>query len=246
MTMQGPLRKIALVTGANKGIGFEVARQLAASGCTVLLGARNKPLGEEAAATLKREGCDVRYLPIDLDDPATIAAAAKDIDADFGHLDVLVNNAGIVGQGDGLPSSSSLYAIERAFRLNFLGTVAVTQAMLPLLRKASSASIVNVSSGLGSLTKSGDPAWTHVAAKYLGYAASKAALNMLTVQLAYELRDTSIKVNSVEPGYTATDLNHHRGTQTILEGAAEIIRLALLPEHGPTGIFSSTQGIVPW
>jgi len=246
MTMQGPLRKIALVTGANKGIGFEVARQLAASGCTVLLGARSKPLGEETAATLKREGCDVQYLPIDLDDPATIATAAKDIGADFGHLDVLVNNAGIVGQGDGLPSSSSLDAIERAFRVNFLGSVAVTQAMLPLLRKASSASIVNVSSGLGSLTKSGDPAWTHVAGKFLGYAASKAALNMLTVQLAYELRGTSIKVNSVDPGYTATDLNQHRGTQSITEGSAETIRLALLPDDGPTGTFSNAQGIIPW
>ena len=246
MNMQSPQNKFALVTGANKGIGFEVARQLAASGYTVLLGARNKPLGEEAAATLKREGCDVRYLPIDLDDPATIATAAKEIDADFGHLDVLVNNAGTVGQGDGLPSSSNLDAIERAFRVNFLGSVAVTQAMLPLLRKASSASIVNVSSGLGSLTKSGDPAWTHVAAKYLGYAASKAALNMLTVQLAYELRDTSVKVNSVDPGYTATDLNHHRGTQTIPEGAAEIIRLALLSDDGPSGTFSNAQGILPW
>ena len=246
MKMESALKKIALVTGANKGIGFEVARQLAASGCTVLLGARNKALGEEAAATLKREGCDVRYLSIDLDDPATIATAAKDIDADFGHLDILVNNAGIAGQGDGLPSSCSLDAIERAFRVNFLGTVAVTQAMLPLLRKASSASIVNVSSGLGSLTKSGDPAWTHVAAKYLGYAASKAALNMLTVQLAYDLHGTSIKVNSVAPGYTATDLNQHRGTQSIPEGAAEIIRLALLPDNGPTGTFSNAQGIVPW
>ena len=246
MKMESALKKIALVTGANKGIGFEVARQLAASGCTVLLGARNKALGEEAAATLKREGCDVRSLSIDLDDPATIATAAKDIDAGFGHLDVLVNNAGIAAQGDGLPSISSLEAIERDFRVNFLGSVAVTQAMLPLLRKASSASIVNVSSGLGSLTKSGDPAWTHVAAKYLGYAASKAALNMLTVQLAYELRDTSIKVNSVDPGYTATDLNQHQGTQSIPEGAAEIIRLALLPADGPTGTFSNAQGILPW
>ncbi len=131
----------------------------------------------------------------------------RDIEADFGHLDILVNNAGIAVQGDGLPSSSSLDAIERTFRVNFLGTVAVTQAMLPLLRKASSASIVNVSSGLGSLTKSGDPAWTHVAAKFIGYAASKAALNMLTVQLAWELRDTSIKVNSVDPGY------HGNGSQ---------------------------------
>jgi NAD(P)-dependent dehydrogenase (short-subunit alcohol dehydrogenase family) len=246
MNMQSLLQKIVFVTGANKGIGFEVARQLAASGCAVLLGARNRALGEEAAATLQGEGGDVRYLPIDLDDPATIATAAKDIDAGFGHLDVLVNNAGIVGQGDGLPSSSSLDAIERTFRINFLGSVAVTQAMLPLLRKATSASIVNVSSGLGSLTKSSDPAWIHVAAKFLGYAASKAALNMLTVQLAYELRGTSIKVNSVDPGYTATDLNQHRGTQSIPEGAAEIIRLALLPDDGPTGTFSNAQGIVPW
>ena len=239
--MQNGSKKIALVTGANKGIGFEVAKQLAASGCTVLLGARNPGLGEEAAANL-----NVRYLAIDLEDSGSIAAAAQAIDADFGRLDILVNNAGIVGQGDGLPSVCSHDAIERAFRVNFLGSVAVTQAMLPLLRKASSGSIVNVSSGLGSLTKSGDPAWTHVAAKYLGYAASKAALNMLTVQLAWELRDTSIKVNSVEPGYTATDLNQHRGTQTIPEGAVEVIRLALLPENGPTGIFSARQGTVPW
>jgi NAD(P)-dependent dehydrogenase (short-subunit alcohol dehydrogenase family) len=240
------MNKIALVTGANKGIGFEVARQLAAPSCTVLLGARNRALGEEAAATLIREGRDVRYLAIDLEDRATIAAAAEDIEKDFGRLDILVNNAGIVGQGDGLPSTSSLNAIERAFRVNFLGSVAVTQAMLPLLHKAPSGSIVNVSSGLGSLTKSGDPAWTHVAAKFLGYAASKAALNMLTVQLAYELRGTSIKVNSVDPGYTATDLNQHRGTQSIPEGSAEAIRLALLPDDGPTGTFSNSQGIVPW
>lgn len=242
--MQTPLKKIALVTGANKGIGFEAASQLAASGCTVLLGARNPLLGKEAVAKL--ECGDVRYLAIDLDDSATIAAAAQAIDAGFGHLDILVNNAGIAVEGDGLPSSSSLDAIERSFRINFLGSVAVTQAMLPLLRKAPSARIVNVSSGLGSLTKSGDPAWGHAAAKYLGYAASKTALNMLTVQLAWELRDTPIKVNSVDPGYTATDLNHHQGTQTIAEGTVEIIRLALLPDDGPSGAFSNAQGIVPW
>jgi len=246
MTMPNPLKRIALVTGANKGIGFEVVRQLAASGCAVLLGARNKALGRDAAATLKREGRDVRHLPVDLDDPSTTAAAAMRIEADFGRLDILVNNAGIAAPGDGLPSSVSLDAIERDFRVNFLGTVAVTQAMLPLLRRATSANIINVSSGLGSLTKSGDPAWTHVAAKFLGYAASKAALNMLTVQLAYELRDTSIKVNSVDPGYTATDLNQHRGTQTIPEGAAEIVRLALTAGDGPTGTFSNAKGIVPW
>ncbi len=248
--MQDSPKKITLITGANKGIGFEVARQLAASDCTVLLGARNPVLGQEAASKLQRElnlnQDAVRYLAIDLDDHATIARAAQAIDADFGRLDILVNNAGIAAPGDGLPSSCSLDTIDRDFRVNFLGSVAVTQAMLPLLRKAPSANIVNVSSGLGSLTKSGDPAWTHVAAKFLGYAASKAALNMLTVQLAYELRETSIKVNSVEPGYTATDLNRHTGTQTVPQGAAEIIRLALLLDKGPTGVFSSTQGIVPW
>lgn len=244
--MQSSPRKIALVTGANKGIGFEVTRQLAASGCTVLLGARDKALGEEAAARLKREGGDVRHLAIDLTDPATIAAAANGIDADFGRLDILVNNAGIAAPGDGPPSATTLDAIERALRVNFMGSVAVTQAMLPLLRKAPSARIVNVSSGLGSLTQNGDPAWPHAAAKFLGYSASKAALNMLTVQLAYELRGTAIKVNSADPGYTATDLNGHRGTQSIPEGAAEAIRLALLPDDGPTGTYSDKNGIVPW
>lgn len=244
--MEKTPKKIAFVTGANKGLGLEVARQLAAAGNTVLLGARNPALGEAAVATLKREGSDVRYLALDLDDSATIDAAAQTIGGEFGHLDILVNNAGMAAQGDGLPSSVSLDAVERAFRVNFLGSVAVTQAMLPLLRKAPSASIVNVSSGLGSLTKSGDPGWSHVAAKYLGYAASKAALNMLTVQLAYELRDTAIKVNSVEPGYTATDLNQHRGTQTIPEGAVQIVRMALIPIDGPTGTFTSAQGVIPW
>jgi NAD(P)-dependent dehydrogenase (short-subunit alcohol dehydrogenase family) len=244
--MQRSSKKIALVTGANKGIGFEVARQLAVSGCTVLLGARNKALGEEAAARLKGEGGDVRYLAIDLADPATVAAAAKAITADFGHLDILVNNAGIAAPGDGPPSASSLDAIERTLRINFIGAVAVTQAMLPLLRNSPAGRIVNVSSGLGSLTQNGDPAHPYAASKYLGYSASKAALNMLTVQLAYELRGTAIKANSADPGYTATDLNGHRGTQTVPEGAAEAIRLALLPDDGPTGTYSDRNGLVPW
>lgn len=244
--MQTTTTKTALVTGANKGIGFEVARQLAASGCTVLIGARNQALGEEAAARLAAEGLDVRYIAIDLTVPATITDAADGIAADFGHLDILVNNAGIAAPGDGPPTATSLDAIETALRVNFMGSVAVTQAMLPLLRKAPSARIVNVSSGLGSLTQNGDPAWPYAAHKYLGYSASKAALNMLTVQLAYELRDTAIKVNSADPGYTATDLNGHSGPQTIPEGAAEAIRLALLPDDGPTGTYSDSKGIVPW
>jgi NAD(P)-dependent dehydrogenase (short-subunit alcohol dehydrogenase family) len=244
--MQTSTKRIALVTGANKGIGLEVGRQLASSGCTVLLGARNLALGEEAAAKLRGEGLDVRCLAIDLDDQTTIAAAAEQIDTDFGHLDILVNNAGIAAEGDGPPSTSSLNAIEREFRVNFLGTVSVTQAMLPILRKAQSARIVNVSSGLGSITRHADPASPYSGFRYFGYSASKAALNMFTAQLASELRSTQVKVNSAEPGYTATDLNQHRGTQTVAQGAAEPIRLALLPDDGPTGTFSDRNGIVPW
>jgi NAD(P)-dependent dehydrogenase (short-subunit alcohol dehydrogenase family) len=129
---------------------------------------------------------------------------------------------------------------------NFFGAAAVTQAMLPLLRKSSAARIVNVSSGLGSLTWNADPNWAYAPVKLLGYNASKAAMNMLTVQLAYELRGTTIKVNSSDPGYTATDLNSHRGHQTVAEGAAETIRLALLPADGPTGGYFATSGPDPW
>jgi NAD(P)-dependent dehydrogenase (short-subunit alcohol dehydrogenase family) len=239
-------KKIALITGANKGIGFETARQIARTGVTVLLGARTPELGRQATATLVAEGLDVRFLPIDITNPATIASAAATIATDFGHLDILVNNAGIIAQGDGAASATTLEAIDRTLRTNFSGAVAVTQAMLPLLRKAPSARIVNVSSGLGSLTQQGDPNYGFSFAKFLAYSASKAALNMLTVHLAYELRDTPIKVNSSDPGYTATDLNNHGGHQTIPEGAAETIRLALLPDNGPTGSYSDSAGPVPW
>lgn len=244
--MEVTAKKIALVTGANKGIGFEVARQLAGADCTVLLGARNRELGEAAAAALRAEDLDVRYLAIDLTDHATIAAAAETVAADFGRLDILVNNAGIADPADGPPSKASLEAIERIFQVNFFGTIAVTQAMLPLLRKSTAGRLVNVSSGLGSLTQNSDPASPYYHVKVLGYNASKAALNMLTVQLAYELRDTPMKVNAADPGYTATDLNGHSGPQTVPEGSAETVRLALLPDDGPTGTYSDSKGIVPW
>jgi len=244
--METSSQKIALITGANKSIGFETARQIAATGATVLLGARNPELGEEAAAKLRAEGLDVRFLPIDITEPTTIAAAAATIHKDFGHLDILVNNAGIISYADGLPSATPLEAVETTFRTNVLGSLAVTQAMLPLLRKSTTARIVNVSSGLGSIAQQGDPNYPFAFAKFFGYSASKAALNMLTAQLSWELRDTAIKVNSSDPGYTATDFNGHRGHQTIPEGAAETIRLALLPDDGPTGSYSDSAGIVPW
>lgn len=238
--------RIALVTGANKGIGFEIARRLGQAGMTVLLGARDPALGEPAAAGLRDEQLDVRYIRLDLLDQGTIERAAMLIEADFHRLDVLINNAGIADPNDGPPSTADLDAIRRIMDTNFVGNVAVTRAMLPLVRKAPAGRIVNVSSGLGSLTLNGDPDWIFAPVKLLGYCASKAALNMMTVQLAYELRDTAIKVNSADPGFTATDLNQHRGTQTIEEGAAEAVRLALLPTDGPTGGFFDSDGPRPW
>ena len=237
---------VALITGANKGIGFEVARQIGRTGATVPLGARDREAGETAAAVLAGEGLAARHIALDVTSPASIAAAAADIEACFGRLDVLVNNAGINDPQDGLPSVAGLEAVERVFRTNFLGALAVTQAMLPLLRKARSGRIVNVSSGLGSLAQNGDPDYPSAAVKLIGYSAAKAALNMLSVQLAYELRNTAIKVNSADPGYTATDLNGHRGHQTVPQGAAATIRLALLPDDGPTGGFFNSIGRVPW
>jgi NAD(P)-dependent dehydrogenase (short-subunit alcohol dehydrogenase family) len=237
---------VVLITGANKGIGFEAARQIGRTGATVLLGARTRSAGEAAAAMLADEGLTVAYVAIDVTDRASIVAAAAWIEAEFGRLDILINNAGINDPADGLPSAAGLDAVERVFRTNFLGALAVTQIMLPLLRHARSGRIVNVSSGLGSLAQNGDPNYSSAATKLIGYSAAKAALNMLTVQLAYELRDTAIKVNSADPGYTATDLNGHRGHQTIPEGAAEAVRLALLPDDGPSGSFSNSTGPVPW
>jgi len=236
---------VALVTGANKGIGFGAARGLAKAGYVVLLGARNQATGREAANTLTKEQLDVRFVELDVTRRETISAAASRIEADFGKLDVLVNNAGIADPHDGPPSRANVDAIERVLRTNFLGAVAMAQAVLPLLKKSEAARIVNVSSELGSITKHGDPTWKYAQVKVLGYCASKAALNMFTVQLAFELRDHGIAVNSVNPGFTATDLNASRGEQTVEEGAAEIVRVAL-QEHGPSGKFVETAGELVW
>jgi NAD(P)-dependent dehydrogenase (short-subunit alcohol dehydrogenase family) len=244
--MASPKQRIALITGANKGIGFEIARQLGEKGISVLVGARDRDRGEAAAAELGRQGCAARFVRIDLTVPATIAAAVADIEAQEGRLDVLVNNAGITSPGDGSPGSADIEAVRRTFDTNFLGSLEVTQAMLPLLKRSASGRIVNVSSGLGSLAQLGDPTSKFAAFRFIGYGASKAALNMLTVQLAAELEDAGIKVNSADPGYTATDLNAHRGQQTVAEGAAAAVHLALLPDDGPTGGFFSMSGELPW
>jgi NAD(P)-dependent dehydrogenase (short-subunit alcohol dehydrogenase family) len=239
-------KRIALVTGANKGIGFEVSRQLGKAGMLVFLGARNAGLGEEAAAKLRGEGLDVRFLSLDVTQPETVEAAAATIRAELQRLDVLVNNAGIGDRGDGPPGTADIDAVRRVMETNFFGVLAVTRAMLPLLRASAAGRIVNVSSGLGSLTQNADPSWDFARVKLAGYNTSKAALNMITIQLAAELRDTPIKVNAADPGYTATDINGNQGHQTLEEGAAETVRLALLPDDGPTGTYSNTAGPVPW
>jgi len=244
--MKAASKKVALITGANKGIGFEVARQLGRNCCTVLVGARNPALGREAAAKLHDQGADARFLDLDVTRRETVEAAAQFIEKDFGKLDILVNNAGAVDPGDGPPSVANLAAVERVFQINFFGALSVAQVMLPLVRKSPAGRIVNVSSGLGSLAFNSDPNYIKSSYNWIGYCASKAAMNMLTVQLAYELRNTPIKVNSSAPGYTATDMNHNRGTQKVEQGAAETVGLSLLPADGPSGGFFSSAGPKPW
>jgi len=241
------MEKVVLVTGANKGIGFEVSRQLGRAGFTVLLGARDTARGEEAAKKLRGEGLDVRFVKADLNQAVESGTAlAKQIGEEFGHLDVLVNNAGIADREDGPASSVGIEILRRTFETNFFGTVALTQPLLPLLRAAERARIVNVSSGLGSIAINNDPNTPFYHVKILGYNASKVALNMFTVDLAYDLRDTKIKVNSVSPGFVDTDMNNHTGTDTVEEGAIAIVRLAQLPDDGPTGSFIHKDGTYPW
>ena len=237
--------KIALITGANKGIGKEIARQLGAQGLTVLLGARDAGRGTEAAEELRKEGIDAHALQLDVTDEASIADAAKSIEGDHGRLDVLVNNAGIAL--DRVPASEiDLDTLRRTYETNVFGVFAVTQAMLPLLKKSEAGRIVNMSSGLGSLTQNSDPNWGFAGVKPLAYNSSKAALNMITVIFAAELKDTAVKVNAADPGFTATDLNQHRGTRTVAQGATAAVRLATLPPDGPTGGYFDEDGIVPW
>ncbi|MCW5644729.1 MAG: SDR family oxidoreductase [Rhodoferax sp.] len=235
--------RIALVTGANKGIGLEIARQLAQAGVQVFLGARDAARGEAAVQGLHAQGLAVRTLALDIDNPETIAAAARVIEAEHGRLNILVNNAGIFESADGPPGSASLDAVRRVLNTNFIGTLAVTQAMLPLLRAAPSARIVNVSSSLGSLTLNGDPTSAYYSAQFIGYNASKAALNMLTVQLHEALKDIGIVVNSVSPGFVKTDLTGY-GTMTPEEGARLPVQYALHAQE--SGRFVEPAGISPW
>jgi len=238
--------RIALVTGANKGIGREIARQLAEAGVTVIIGARDPERGMEAAAELTSRSLSAESIEIDLNDEATITAVAERIAADHGRLDILVNNAGIVDAADGPPTTAATTAARRIMETNFICTLAVTQAMLPLLRKSRAGRIVNLATTLGSLAINGDPSSPYYSARLIGYNASKAALNMLTVQLAAELADTPIVVNSVCPGYVKTDLTGQQGFMTPEEGARLPVTYALLGEDAVSGRFVEPDGDTPW
>lgn len=238
-------QSVALITGANKGIGFEVARQLGELGFNIVIGSRDPQRGQDAAAKLKSQGIESTMVKLDVTSRADADSAAAAIKEQFGRLDVLVYNAAVVLDNAGV-IDADLEKFRHTFETNVFGVVTVTQAMLPLPRQSTAGRIVNVSSGLASLTQNADPQSPFAQVKLAAYNASKAALNMLTVILAYELRDTPIKVNSADPGYTATDLNNHRGTQTVAEGSEAIIRLATLDEKGPTGQFHDRAGRLPW
>lgn len=246
--------RIALVTGANQGIGLQIAKDLVAEGLTVLVGSRNLANGETAAREI---GGAAQPIQIDVADHPSIAAAAERIGKEFGRLDVLVNNAGIskVGQPKGTfdeviknsrISTASLDDIRAIYETNVFGVIAVTQAMLPLLRKSEAPRVVNVSSGVGSLTRTLGPEGEHLRALFGMYSASKTALNAVTVGLALDLAAEGIKVNAACPGYTKTALNNFMGTRTVEEGAREPVRLALLGDDGPTGSYSNDDGPLPW
>jgi NAD(P)-dependent dehydrogenase (short-subunit alcohol dehydrogenase family) len=238
--------KVALITGANKGIGFEIARKLGKQGITVLVGARDPDKGGAAAGKLRDEGIDAQPVRLEVTDAKSIEEARKLVEQRFGKLDILVNNAGVLPDAEQTASTIPLAMLRHVFETNVFGVVAVTQAFLPLLRKSPAGRVVNVSSSLGSLTFNADPRNPMYSTKYPAYNTSKAALNMITLQFAYELRDTPIKVNSACPGWVKTDMGGANAPGTAEQGADTPTWLATLPAEGPTGGFFNSRKPVPW
>ena len=233
----------ALVTGANKGIGYEIAAGLGALGWRVGVGARDQGRRDAAVEKLRAAGVDAFGVPLDVTDDASVAAAAALLEDRAGRLDVLVNNAGVTGGPQQEPTRVDLETMRTAVETNVIGVVRVMDAMLPLLRRSSSPRIVNMSSSVGSLTRQSEG---EVGPLSIAYSPSKSMLNAVTIQYAKALRDTSILINAGCPGFTATDLNAFQGIRTPEQGAAIAIHLATLPDDGPTGGFFEDAGVVPW
>jgi NAD(P)-dependent dehydrogenase (short-subunit alcohol dehydrogenase family) len=239
--------KSALVTGANKGIGFETAKQLAELGYFVYIGSRDKSKGIEAIEKLKTLGYkNVDYIELDVTDINSIKSARQELEVKTQCLDILINNAGIRGE---VPQPASKVSIDRlrlVFETNFFGAVQITQEFIDLLKKADQPRIVNVTSDLASLTNHSDPTWKFYPFKSSAYSPSKTALNAYTIMLAFELKDTNFKVNCVNPGHTATDFNNYKGEKTVVQGASVIVKYATLDKDGATGKFFSEEGETAW
>jgi NAD(P)-dependent dehydrogenase (short-subunit alcohol dehydrogenase family) len=249
-------KRVALVTGANQGVGLQVAKELVVNGVTALVGSRDFERGQAAA---KEIGPGAIAVQLDVTDKASITAAAERIRKEFGRLDLLVNNAAIsntsklpgmsIGEYAKLtrPSNVSLDEVRAVWETNVFGVLAVYQAMLPLLRESSDARIVNVSSGVGSLTDNANPAFTYRSIFGPVYPASKTALNAITLAMMIELESTGIKVNLVSPGFTKTNLNEYAGTESLEDGSREVVRVALLGADGPIGTFTRWENVtIPW
>jgi NAD(P)-dependent dehydrogenase (short-subunit alcohol dehydrogenase family) len=244
--------KSVLITGANRSIGLETAKQLSEKGLFVYLGTRDLEKGEAVVKELNENGFqNIKAIQIDVTNPESILAAKNIVGAEQGKLDILINNAGILGTNPQQASDTSIEDIQKVFDTNFFGVIQVTQAFLPLLKKSDSPRISNITSGLGSLTLHSDPTWKYYSVKTASYGTSKAALNAYTIVLAYELKDLSFKVNAIDPGYTATDFNHHSGPGTVESAASFVIKHTLTDDNAPTGQFYSNDiedetGISPW
>ncbi|WP_211841241.1 SDR family oxidoreductase [Saccharopolyspora antimicrobica] len=238
-------KAVALVTGANKGIGYEIAAGLGELGWSVGVGARDEQRGKDAVARLRAAGADAFGVPLDVTDDESVTAAAHLIEERAGRLDALVNNAGIAGGWPEAPATVDLETVRRLVETNVIGVIRVTNALLPLLRRSAHPRIVNQSSHVGSLTLQTAPG-VDLGGISGAYAPTKTYLNAVTIQYAKELSGTNILINNACPGYVATDLNGFSGTQTPEQGAAIAIRLATLPDDGPTGQLFDDSGVVPW